>query len=80
MHSHQIWSHTCERVLLPAEALASQGLPVFSERRMPFVMEEVDVQDVDWYAFAGNGVNVACAEAVLVWTLACFRQDVSLAL
>lgn len=70
---HQMWSHTLERVLLPEEALASQGLPIFSQG-IPFDMDEINLDDSEWYAFAGNGVCVSCAEAVIVWTLGCFRR------
>ena len=63
-----------ERPLLPCEALASQGLPVGSEQ-MPFDFDALShsVKPAQWYAFAGNGINIPTVEAVLTWFLVSFH-------
>ena len=74
-----IWSVAHQRPLLPVECLMAQGLPCLpsvsktNQHWMPWEYKHTSVlKDADVCAFAGNGLNLTTAGAVLMWALLAF--------
>eukprot|EP00971_Amphidinium_carterae_P346898 6488651-Amphidinium_carterae.3 len=80
-----VWSLAKERMLLPAEALFSQGFPVpviastskrGTETKMPFPWSvAMQCKRSEIYSWAGNGLCVPVAGSVLMWTVLAFAVD-----
>ena len=73
-----VWSSSADRFLLPMEALMSQGLPLVPSVSqtghdlppLPFPPARLaSISEADVYKAAGNGLNLACTGAVLMWAL-----------
>ena len=78
-HCNGIWCFEANRALLPCEALTSQGLPICGGS-MKHVLHwncqsaAAQIRIEKLYGFAGNGISLPVAGAVIIWSLTCFSR------